>query len=113
MSNGIGPFQRFIQRKSLLSSFFETWGKYYLSMDEDGIHLFESKQSTEAMFTFPSRDLRSVKVELGNPTHQKAPGSGGNTMAEDHSNVIVTTKYLDEIFLRCVLENFMYYLEII
>ena len=99
-SQGVGPFHKFNQRRAFAASFLENWEKFFISLDEDGLHLYDSKQSSQSIFSFPMKDLKGVKVAPGNPTTRTSIGLGGNTTIEDHYNVIVYTKLQDEIFLR-------------
>lgn len=98
---GSGALRRKIQNKDFLSnfSFFDSWTRFYLSLDDFGLHLFENKFMTKPVYIIPIIDLKSVTVDLLAPVRQN-PSNNAKSIVEDINNVILTTLSGDEIFIR-------------
>jgi len=66
---GKGPLKRTINNRDFMNSFnlFDHWNRFYLSLDQFGLHLFENKFCSTAFFTIPAADFRTIRVELGFP----------------------------------------------
>lgn len=94
---GSGPAKRTIQAKDLLASFINSWHRFYISLDEDALSLYDSKGSTTPYLTFLVKDIEAIKTEQGTSTRRL-----GSTAAfsEDLVNVIVVTNHGDEVCLR-------------
>jgi hypothetical protein len=69
---GKGPLKRTLNNRDFMNSFniFDTWNRFYLSLDEFGLHLFENKFMSTAFFTIPVSDFRSIRIELGFPIRE-------------------------------------------
>lgn len=98
LSSGNGSYHRLIQRRNLLSAFPENWLRFFISLDEDGLHFYESKNSKQSVHTVSISDFKAIKVELGTST-SKTLGNG-NTTTEDSHDIIVSTNAKDVIHLR-------------
>lgn len=46
---------------------FDHWNRFYVSLDQFGLHLFENKFCSSAFFTIPITDFRTIRVEIGFP----------------------------------------------
>lgn len=90
---GHGPLK---QRLGGNSSIFQNWRRFYASVDQFGLHFFESKYSCIPFFLVPVIDFRTVKVTLGRPTFRGI----AKGMQEDLRNVVISTYSGDDIFLR-------------
>jgi hypothetical protein len=80
--------------------FFEKWTRYFLSLDADGLHLFETKSSTAAVFCVPTKEFKGVHVELGHPIRREDSLLAAKSVFEDLHNTILTTHSGDEIYMR-------------
>lgn len=71
---GKGPLKRTINNRDFMNSFnlFDHWNRFYLSLDQFGLHLFENKFCSSAFFTIPISDFRTIRVELGFPIRDAA-----------------------------------------
>ena len=49
---------------------FDHWTRFYLSLDQFGLHLFENKFLSTAFFTIPIDDFKTIRVELGFPIRE-------------------------------------------
>ena len=101
MVKGNGPIKRAVEKNDIFSmySFLTRWHKLYLSLDEDGLFIFESKSSTTVLSVIVPRDIESIRTEQGTST--RSIGSA-KAFAEDQLNVVITTKLKEEVFIRYV-----------
>lgn len=101
MVKGSGPVQRALTRNRFLSlfTFLSPWHRVYLSLDEDGLSIYESKSSTTALVFVSCKDITSLNVEQGLPTH-RIRDSKASAFAEDLFNVVLTTKHGDALYVR-------------
>lgn len=76
---------------------FDTWHRFFLSLDEFGLYLFENKFDTHPFFTIPCKDLKSVAVDAGSPIRNQL---ASKSIIEDINNVIVKTYSGDELYIR-------------
>lgn len=132
MVKGNGPLQRLLRhRQGILVSttinIFEHWERFYFSLDDVGLHLFENKFDQVPIATILTRDFRSVTVDMGsagqedghwqipnmilktlmppNPVNSNGTPivSATNTttkFAEDIFNVVLLTSAGDEVNMR-------------
>jgi hypothetical protein len=101
MVKGNGPVQRSMTRNRLLAlfTFLSPWHRAYLSLDDDGLYIFESKSSTAALAFVPTKEMLSLHIEQGVPTRSLGD-SRASAFAEDLYNVVIDTKGGDTIYLR-------------
>ena len=97
---GSGPLKRTLQSQDIMSTLtiFDNWRRFYLSLDEYGLYLFENKFSSKAFFFIPCCDLKTVSVDCNIPI--RAAGSASKSVIEDIISVVLTTSGGDEIFMR-------------
>ena len=92
---GNGPAKRAAHKNIFMAFFFTAWKKLFLSMDTDGLSVFERKSSTSPLIYISLAEMESVRVEqLSTATSTRGSRS------EDNYCVILTTKLKDEIFIR-------------
>jgi hypothetical protein len=91
-----GPLKRAIQSQDILSNLviFDNWRRFYLSLDEFGLNLFDNKFSTKPFFVVAVNDFKSVKID------NTAPIRMAKNVVEDITSVVLTTHAGDEIFMR-------------
>lgn len=96
---GKGPLKRSLQSQDILSNFtlFDNWRRFYLSLDEFGLHLFENKFSTKPFFTVPVADFRGVDMDNAAPVRSS---NASKNIVEDITSVVLITSNGDEIFMR-------------
>lgn len=93
--------KRTLQSQDIMSTLtiFDNWRRFYLSLDEFGLFLFENKFSSKPFFCIPIKDLKTVNVDCNLPV--KAGTSGASkSVIEDIVSVVLTTVLGDEIFMR-------------
>ncbi len=78
---------------------FDNWHRFFLSLDEFGLHLFENKFDCQPFFMIPCKDLKSVAVDVGAPIKSQ---TSAKNIIEDINNVIVKTYSGDELYIRYV-----------
>jgi hypothetical protein len=95
---GSGPLKRKIQNHEFLSSFslFDSWKRFYLSLDDSGLYFFENKSTTKPLLVVPIQEFISVDVDISAPVKQSAHKS----IVEDINNVILCTSSGDELYIR-------------
>lgn len=96
---GHGPAKRAAHARDLLGSFFSQWEKLYVSLDEDRLALYQSKSDLAPFVSIQVNDLVSAKTEQGKAISKDAEK---NLKGAFNENLIVRTKYNDEILFRCV-----------
>ena len=94
---GNGPAKRAAHRNIFTAFFFTSWRKLYLSMDDDGLSIFERKSHSTPLVFISVRDMETVHVE------QAAGNVSKGSRAEDSCVVVLATKLRDEIYIRCVI----------
>lgn len=98
---GNGPLKRAINNRDLIGSFalFDRWYRFFLSLDEYGLFLFDSKHSIEPFHCIPCADLKFVTVDIGTPIKESNKETS-KSIVEDIHNVIVSTHQGDELYIR-------------
>jgi hypothetical protein len=96
--HGKGPIKRILQQRNLFSSFspFDTSFRYYLSLDEFGLHFFENKYDNKASFVLSISDVKGIEVDVNGPTALQSSKS----VVEDIFIVKVSSYSGDEIYMR-------------
>jgi hypothetical protein len=69
---GKGPLKRALNNRDYMNSFniFDNWNRFYLSLDEFGLHLFENKFLSTPFYMIPADEFRHIRVELGFPIRE-------------------------------------------
>lgn len=97
---GSGPLKRLLKGRDFLGSFlFDKWHRFYFSLDEFGLHLFENKFNTVALHVIPVTDLKEVSVDVGAPIKQSSADAAKNVV-EDIHNVKIVTFSGDDLYMR-------------
>lgn len=117
MVKGNGPLQRLLRHRqgflmSTTINIFEHWERFYFSLDDVGLHLFENKFDQVPITTVLTRDFRSVTVDMGSAGQEEGswqipnmilktlmppnPAHGNGTPIVSATNV--TTKFAEDIF---------------
>eukprot|EP01036_Dinobryon_divergens_P024029 gene24029-32438_t len=97
---GKGPLRAIMRsRGGFWQSLFENWERFYLSIDEDGLGLYENKFSLKPVHCIPLMDFKDLYCELGLPVDHTATGSGKRVMEDFHTTILVTFSG-DEIYMR-------------
>jgi hypothetical protein len=97
---GSGPLKRLLKSRDFLSSFlFDKWHRFYFSLDEFGLHLFDNKFNTSALHVIPVADLKEVSVDVGAPIKQSSSDAAKN-IVEDIHNVKIVTFSGDDLYMR-------------
>ena len=100
---GNGPLRRLMQGRDMISSFlFDKWRRFYFSLDEFGLFMYDNKFDTAAFCGIPVKDLRRVRVEKAIPVRH-SPHEAGKNIVEDIHNVMLTTYSGDELYMRCAI----------
>jgi hypothetical protein len=99
---GNGPLKRQLTNhdlffSSVAFSFFDSWRRFYLSLDDSGLYFFENKFITKALLCIPVSDFKSVAVDISAPVKQS---KDNKSIVEDINNVILTTHNGDEVYIR-------------
>lgn len=100
ISKGNGPLKRALQTRSFISTFspFDTWTRFYLSLDEFGLHLFENKFNAKPLIIIPIADFKAVTEDAESPI--TFGGSDSKSYVEDLIDVKLATFAGEEIFMR-------------
>lgn len=131
MVRGNGPLQRQLRSRegffhASTLNIFDHWERFYFSLDDVGLHLFENKFDQIPVATVLAREFKSVSVDMGSSEEgeeqswqisnrimktlmAQSPVNGrgtslvtavGNKFVEDIFNVILITTSGDEMNLR-------------
>ncbi len=85
----------------MMGSFlFDKWHRFYMSLDEFALDLYDNKFSTVPFHSIPVKDLKEIRSDIGTPIRSSKAAS--KTIVEDITNVILTTTTGDELYMRCV-----------
>lgn len=49
---------------------FDNWNRFYLSLDEFGLYLFENKFLSTPFYVIPVAEFRSLRIEIGFPIRE-------------------------------------------
>jgi hypothetical protein len=94
---GNGPAKRAAHKNIFSALFFTSWKRLFVSMDADGLSMFERRSNHTPLVYINVSDLESVRIE------QMASGSTAKQdRGEDSCVVIISTKLNDKIFIRLV-----------
>ncbi len=102
VARGKGPFKRILQGRDMMSTLtiFDSWHRFFFSLDEFGLHLFENKFNCQPFYKIPVTDFKSVTIDLGAPI--RTGSSSAKNIVEDINNVILKTHIGDELYIRWV-----------
>jgi len=95
---GNGAAKRKLQGRGYISSLFDHWDRFFLSLDGVSLYFFESKNISDIWLQIPASDFKKVRVEQGFST-KKTLGNGKMAIEDTH-NVILSTNSGDEISFR-------------
>lgn len=97
---GSGPLKRILKSRDFLSSFlFDKWHRFFFSLDEFGLHLYDNKFDGVAFHVIPVADLKEVSVDVGAPIKENSADAAKNVV-EDIHNVKVSTFSGDDLYMR-------------
>lgn len=96
--HGSGPLKRFLQQRSLLNTLspFDQAQRWFLSLDEFGLHFFENKYDTKALCAIAIRDFVAVYTDMNGPSILNE----SKGLVEDICNVRLLSALGDDIFFR-------------
>jgi hypothetical protein len=90
----------FAAKEGMLSSIFQKWYRFYLSLDGSGLHFFENKFSISSAFFIAVDDFNEVYNDLGKPISVEQSQTASKTLNEDLHNTILFTASGDEVYMR-------------
>lgn len=93
---GNGPAKRAAHKNILSAFFFTHWRKLFLSMDQDGLSLFERRSNNVPLVFISVADMDHVRIEQ----HATGGQGGRSDRGEDVCVVIITTKLNDQVYIR-------------
>lgn len=92
--------KRLLKARRFLSSFiFDKWHRFYFSLDEIGLSLFDNKFNTTAAHIILVKDFKEISVDIGAPIRESSIDAAKN-IVEDIHNVKLITYTGDEIYMR-------------
>lgn len=84
-----------------IASLFEKWSKYYLSLDGIALRFFDSKASSQAVYTYNVDDISTYRVELSG-IDRLAVKRSKLAFSEDGYSLIIRLMNGDEIHIKFV-----------
>jgi len=78
---------------------FDKWYRFYFSIDENGLSLYDSKFSYVAIYVIPLKDFKEISVDIGAPIRE-SPSDAARNIVEDIHNIKLVTFSKDEIYMR-------------
>jgi hypothetical protein len=85
----------------LLSSFFEKWLKYYISLDGVSLRFYESKNAVDAQHTIRVEEIKGYRVELSGIDRNAAKQSKSAFVEDGYFFIIATEQ--DDVYIKYVI----------
>lgn len=105
---GNGPnYRQHLQNRGLMALFFFKWNRYYVSLTEANLLIFEKRSTVTPYLSIPLNDIVGLEVVHGEqrPLKHIYPTISNMQVQSDNHDLVVVTTYNDKLHLRLVFHN--------